>query len=66
MRTNDISNLQAKVEKLELEGDKLRALLEKKAPVKKATTSKTAAKKPVKKASAKKAVKAVAEEVKAK
>ena len=66
MRTNDISNLQAKVDKLEVEGDKLRAQLEKKSSAKKATTSKTAAKKPVKKASAKKAVKAVAEEVKAK
>ena len=29
MRTNDISNLQAKVDKLEVEGDKLRAQLEK-------------------------------------
>ena len=55
MRTNDISNLQAKVEKLELEGDKLRALLEKKAPAKKAATPKATAKKPVKKAPAKKA-----------
>ena len=66
MRTNDISNLQAKVDKLEVEGDKLRAQLEKKSSAKKATASKTASKKPVKKASAKKAVKAVAEEVKAK
>ena len=51
---------------MEVEGDKLRAQLEKKSSVKKATTSKTAAKKPIKKASAKKAVKAIAEEVKAK
>mgnify|MGYP001742160384 CR=1 FL=1 len=66
MRTNDISNLQAKVEKLELEGDKLRAQLEKKSPAKKSATSKATAKKPAKKAPPKKAVKAVAEEVKAK
>ena len=51
---------------MELEGDKLRALLEKKAPAKKVATPKATAKKPVKKAPAKKVVKAVAEEVKAK
>jgi alpha-amylase len=66
MRTNDISNLQAKVEKLELEGDKLRALLEKKAPAKKSATPKTTAKKPAKKAPAKKAASPVKEETKAK
>ena len=44
-----ISNLQAKVEKLELEGDKLRAQLEKKSPAKKAATSKATAKKPARK-----------------
>ena len=66
MRTNDISNLQAKVEKLELEGDKLRAQLEKKSPAKKSATPKTTAKKPAKKAPAKKAAAPVKEEVKAK
>ena len=35
-----ISNLQAKVEKLEEEGEQLRAQLEKKSPAKKAATSK--------------------------
>ena len=66
MRTNDISNLQAKVEKLEEEGDKLRAQLEKKSPAKKSTTSKATAKKPAKKAPAKKAAAPVKEDVKAK
>ena len=66
MRTNDISNLQAKVEKLEEEGDKLRAQLEKKSPAKKAATSKATAKKSAKKAPAKKAASPVKEEVKAK
>ena len=62
MKSKDISNLQAKVEKLEAEGDKLRALLEKKTAAKKAAVPKTTAKK----ASAKKVVKTVAEEVKTK
>jgi alpha-amylase len=66
MRTNDISNLQAKVEKLEEEGDKLRAQLEKKSPAKKAATSKATAKKSAKKAPAKKAASPVKEETKAK
>ena len=57
----------AKVDKLEVEGDKLRAQLEKKSSAKKATTSKNCSKETCQeKLLLKKAVKAVAEEVKAK
>ena len=66
MKSKDIANLQAKVEKLEIEGDKLRAQLEKKTTAKKTAASKTAAKKPAKKATTTQTVKAVAEEVQAK
>ena len=45
MKSKDISNLQAKVEKLEAENDKLRAKLEKKTTTKKTTSSKTTVKK---------------------
>ena len=49
MKSKDISNLQAKVEKLEAESDKLRAKLEKKTTTKKTTSSKTTVKKNTKK-----------------
>ena len=45
MKSKDISNLQAKVEKLEAESDILRAKLEKKTTTKKTTSSKTTVKK---------------------
>ena len=62
MKSKDISNLQAKVEKLEAEEDKLRALIEEKAPAKKATTTKATVKKTAKKSAVKKVEKPSTEE----
>ena len=62
MKSKDISNLQAKVEKLEAEEDKLRTLIEEKAPAKKATTTKATVKKTAKKSAVKKVEKPSTEE----
>ena len=67
MRTNDISNLQAKVDKLEVEGDKLRATVREEIVSEEGQLHQRLQQRNLsRKLLLKKAVKAVAEEVKAK